>query len=112
MDKKLERILADIQKPARYIGGEPGSIMKQPDEMAVRWAFCFPDTYEIGMSHLGMKLLYGLLNAQPDVWCERVFAPWVDMEAAMRYDKSICTKGMRQFRCWAGKCGSTPSRAG
>ncbi len=84
MDKKLERILADIQKPARYIGGEPGSIMKNPDEMAVRWAFCFPDTYEIGMSHLGMKLLYGLLNTQPDVWCERVFAPWIDMEAAMR----------------------------
>lgn len=81
---RLEKILLKVQKPARYIGGELGQITKNKDEVDVRFAFCFPDTYEVGMSHLGMKILYSLLNAQKNVWCERVFAPWVDFEEEMR----------------------------
>ncbi|MEG2378360.1 MAG: TIGR03960 family B12-binding radical SAM protein, partial [Clostridia bacterium] len=73
-----------VQKPGRYTGGEYNEIIKNPDEVNVRFAFCFPDVYEIGMSHLGMRILYGVLNALPDVWCERVFAVWPDMEEAMR----------------------------
>ena len=86
MDQKtaLEQLILSVQKPGRYVGGEPGSIVKDKNEVSLRFAFCFPDTYEIGMSHLGMKILYGLLNAQPDIWCERVFAPWIDMEEKMR----------------------------
>lgn len=84
MFERLEKILPRVQKPAKYIGGEPGSIIKDKSKVSLRFAFCFPDTYEVGMSHLGMKILYGLLNNEPDVWCERVFAPWVDMEAEMR----------------------------
>ena len=84
INKELEQILLKVQKPARYTGGELNSVMKRKEEVAIRFAFCFPDTYEVGMSHLGMKLLYGLFNEQPDVWCERVFAPDVDMEALMR----------------------------
>lgn len=80
----LEELFERVQKPARYTGGELNSVMKRKEEAAIRFAFCFPDTYEVGMSHLGMKLLYGLFNEQPDVWCERVFAPDVDMEALMR----------------------------
>ena len=83
-DMKLERILSAVQKPGRYTGGEWNSVMKDKAAVDLRYAFCFPDTYEIGMSHLGLKILYGLANARPDVWCERVFAPWVDMEAQMR----------------------------
>ncbi len=84
MDKKLEKLLPRVQKPARYVGGEPGSVIKNKDETELRYAFCFPDSYEIGMSHLGMKILYAIANARPDTWCERVFAPWPDMEAVMR----------------------------
>ncbi len=83
----FEPLLAKVQKPGRYTGGEPGSIMKNPQEVLLRYAFCFPDTYEIGMSNLAMKILYSLANARADCWCERVFAPWVDMEAAMREAK-------------------------
>jgi radical SAM family uncharacterized protein len=81
---KLEPLLLQVQKPAQYIGGEIGSIRKDPESVSVRFAFCFPDTYEIGMSHLGMKILYSLTNAQPDYACERVFAPDTDMEQLMR----------------------------
>ena len=81
---KLEPLLLQVQKPAQYIGGEIGSIRKDPASVSVRFAFCFPDTYEIGMSHLGMKILYSLTNAQPDYACERVFAPDTDMEQLMR----------------------------
>ncbi len=81
---ELSRLLQKVQKPARYIGGELGAVVKQPSPAMVRFAFCFPDLYEVGMSHLGMKILYSLLNAEPDIWCERVFAPDVDMETAMR----------------------------
>ena len=79
-----KRILPSVQKPARYTGGEFNEIKKDLSEVRVRVAFCFPDTYEIGMSNLGMRILYGVMNGMDGVWCERVFAPWADMEAAMR----------------------------
>ncbi|MBQ6093614.1 MAG: B12-binding domain-containing radical SAM protein, partial [Clostridia bacterium] len=82
--KEVEKLLPLVQKPGRYTGGELNSIVKNKDEVALRYAFCFPDSYEIGMSHLGIKILYSVANARPDVWCERVFAPWHDMEAQMR----------------------------
>ena len=78
------RILPNVQKPARYVGGEWGEIRKNKEDVSVRVAFCFPDTYEIGMSNLGMRILYGVMNEMDGVWCERVFAPWGDMEAAIR----------------------------
>ena len=84
MTELLHRILPSVQKPARYIGGEYNEIKKDPTEVRVRVAFCFPDTYEIGMSNVGMRILYGVMNEMDGVWCERVFAPWGDMEAAMR----------------------------
>ncbi len=84
INKKIEKLLAKVQKPGRYVGGELNSVQKKPDEIDVRFAFCFPDIYEVGMSHLGMKILYSQLNTIPYVWCERVFAPWVDMEEQMR----------------------------
>ena len=84
MDKKLEKLLPTVQKPARYVGGELNSVMKNKNDVALRFAFCFPDSYEIGMSHLGLKILYAAANARDDTWCERVFAPWPDMEAVMR----------------------------
>ena len=80
----LQRILPTVQKPGRYIGGEFNEIKKDLESTRVRIAFCFPDTYEIGMSNVGMRILYGLFNEMDGVWCERVFAPWSDMEAAMR----------------------------
>ena len=73
-----------MQKPARYTGGEWGSVRKDPEKMRIRFAFCFPDTYEIGMSHLGMKILYHLLNEQEDIYCERAFAPWDDFEQQLK----------------------------
>lgn len=82
--KEVEKILQYVQKPARYVGGELNSVIKNPNEVDIRYAFCFPDIYEIGMSHLGMKILYGLVNEREDAWCERVFAPDVDMEEQMR----------------------------
>ena len=84
MDKRLERVLPRVQKPARYVGGEYNAVMKDKGEVDVRFAFCFPDTYEIGMSNLGMRILYGVMNEMPGVWCERVFTPWGDMEEALR----------------------------
>ena len=84
MKDKIRRILPTVQKPARYTGGEYNEIKKNLSDVRVRVAFCFPDTYEIGMSNLGMRILYGVLNNMDGVWCERVFAPWGDMEAAMR----------------------------
>ena len=84
MDKRLERILPRVQKPARYTGGEYNQIIKDPESVALRVAFCFPDTYEIGMSNLGMSILYHTMNSLPYVWCERVFAPWGDMYEEMK----------------------------
>lgn len=91
--KEVERILLRVQKPARYVGGEVNSVEKDLAQVDTRIAFCFPDTYEIGMSHLGMKILYSIANAREGVWCERVFAPWVDMEAIMR-EKNIELYGL------------------
>ena len=84
MDKRLERILPGVQKPARYTGGEYNEIIKDKADVRLRMAFCFPDVYEIGMSNLGMRILYGCINTEPDIWCERVFAPWGDMAEKMR----------------------------
>ncbi len=79
-----EKILRSVEKPARYTGGEWGQILKDKNAVEIRFAFCFPDTYEIGMSNLGVRILYDVLNSRDDTWCERVYAPWVDMEACMR----------------------------
>ncbi len=84
MTNLLQRILPTVQKPARYTGGEYNQIVKPLDQVEVRVAFCFPDTYELGMSNLGMRILYGIMNEMDGVWCERVFAPWGDMEEAMK----------------------------
>ncbi len=84
MTELLQRILPTVQKPARYTGGEYNEIKKNLKDVRVRVAFCFPDTYEIGMSNVGMRILYGVMNEIDGVWCERVFAPWGDMEEAMR----------------------------
>ena len=84
MTNKLQRILPNVQKPARYTGGEFNEIIKNKEDVRVRIAFCFPDTYEIGMSNVGMRILYGVMNEMDCVWCERVFSPWDDMEQQMR----------------------------
>ena len=84
MTQLKQRILPTVQKPARYTGGEWGQIKKDLKDVRVRVAFCFPDTYEIGMSNVGMRILYGVMNRMEGVWCERVFHPWGDMEDAMR----------------------------
>lgn len=81
---KIQQIALQAQKPARYVGGEYGSVIKDKSKIDVRFAFCFPDTYDVGMSHLGMKILYGLKNARENFWCERVFAPEKDFEKLMR----------------------------
>jgi radical SAM family uncharacterized protein len=82
--EKLDGLLMQVSKPVRYMGGEFGAVMKDPKAVAVRYAFLFPDVYEVGMSHLGMKILYHIINKREDAWCERVFSPWVDMEEVMR----------------------------
>ena len=82
-DPKLKEALSRVQKPGRYTGGEPGSVYKNKDEVDVRFAFCFPDTYEVGMSFLGEKILYELLNSHENWWCERAFMPWLDMKVEM-----------------------------
>ncbi|MBQ7625338.1 MAG: B12-binding domain-containing radical SAM protein, partial [Clostridia bacterium] len=84
MDEKLTACLERVKKPSRYTGGEYNSIIKDKSKVDLRFAFCFPDLYEIGMSHLGSKILYGLLNSMEGVWCERVYAPFTDMEEQMR----------------------------
>ncbi len=91
MNEKLKRVLSHVQKPGRYSGGEYGQVIKDKDAVKARWAFCFPDSYEIGMSNLGVRILYGVLNREDDVWCERVYAPWPDMEEKMKeYDIPLC----------------------
>lgn len=84
MLKELEKILSRVRKPARYSGGEFAQVIKDRSSVELRVAFCFPDVYEVGMSHLGMKILYGLYNSVDYCWCERCFAPWPDMEAELR----------------------------
>ena len=83
-EKRLEQLLLSVQKPGRYAGNEPNSVIKDKSSVDVRFAFCFPDTYEVGMSHLGIKILYSLFNSKEYIWCERVFAPWIDFEQVMR----------------------------
>lgn len=82
-----DEILLQIEKPARYIGGEVNSVMKDKERVDIRFAMCFPDVYEIGMSHLGIQIIYDMLNQFEDVWCERVYSPWVDLDALMRKEK-------------------------
>lgn len=84
MREDIRSFLLDVQKPGRYTGGETNSVYKDLDKVNMRVAFCFPDTYEIGMSNLGMRILCECFNKIDDVWCERVYAPWVDMEDEMR----------------------------
>ncbi len=84
MNRISDDILFKVEKPARYIGGELNSYNKDKNEVDIRFAFCFPDVYEVGMSHLGMRILYYILNEREDTFCERVFAPWTDMEKLMR----------------------------
>ena len=83
VNKDIEQILMKVQKPGRYVGGELNSVIKDKEKVDVRFAFCFPDVYEVGMSHLGMKILYSLINERENYWCERVFAPELDMEEQM-----------------------------
>ena len=82
--EKAFKYLKNVQKPGRYIGGEPGSIIKDKKNVKASFAFCFPDAYEIGMSNLGMKILYSCLNNSDDMCCERVYAPWPDMGKLMK----------------------------
>ena len=82
-----DEILMKIDKPARYIGNELNSVKKNKDEVAVRFVMCFPDVYEIGMSHLGIQILYDMFNKREDVWCERVYSPWPDLHAIMKEQK-------------------------
>ena len=82
-----DEILLKIEKPARYIGGEVNSVMKDKKEVDIRFAMCFPDVYEIGMSHLGIQILYDMFNQRKDVWCERVYSPWIDLDKIMREEK-------------------------
>lgn len=91
-----DKILSGVMKPTRYTGGELNAVIKNADEVDIRFGFCFPDVYEIAMSHLGLKIIYHALNTRPDTWCERVFAPWVDMEEKMR------EHGMRLFALESG----------
>ena len=94
MHESLKAALAAVQKPGRYTGGEPGCVYKDKSALSLRFAFCFPDTYEVGMSFLGMKILYEILNDRPDIWCERCFMPWVDMKSEMekaRYP-AVCAR--------------------
>ena len=84
MNKISDDILCKVEKPARYVGGELNQVIKNPSEVDIRFAFCFPDVYEVGMSHLGTRILYHTINERPDTYCERTFAPWPDMEALMR----------------------------
>jgi len=99
-----DEILMKVEKPARYIGNEVNSVMKDPGKVDVRFAMCFPDVYEIGMSHLGIQILYDMLNQFEDVWCERVYSPWVDLDAIMREEK-IPLYGPSQAYCRSG-CGA------
>ncbi len=98
IDKDLERILRRVEKPARYIGGEVNIVRKDPAEVKTRMAFAFPDTYEIGMSYLGLQILYNILNRNPDIYCERVFAPAPDMEALMRGEENAAGRAQEPAR--------------
>ena len=87
LSRKIDALLDTVEKPARYIGGEMNAVVKDWDSVPVHYAFCFPDVYEVGMSHLGMKILYAAMNQQSDMLCERAFMPWVDMIDLMKQEK-------------------------
>ena len=112
MDQRLERILPRVQKPARYVGGEYNQILKNKRDVHLRMAFCFPDIYEIGMSNIGMRILYHTINQMPGVWCERVFAPWGDMDAEMRETRMRRKHGRRQDGRLHAACGDDRQRHG
>ncbi len=87
MERKLalsDSILLSVEKPARYTGGEINSVMKDKSKVDIRFAMCFPDLYEIGMSHLGIQIIYSMLNEREDIWCERVYSPWKDLHDIMK----------------------------
>ena len=88
-----DEILMTIEKPARYIGGEVNSVMKEADDVDIRFLMCFPDVYEVGMSHLGIQILYDMLNKREDTWCERAYSPWPDLDKVMR-EKNIKLFGL------------------
>ncbi|MCI8854695.1 MAG: B12-binding domain-containing radical SAM protein, partial [Lachnospiraceae bacterium] len=79
-----DEILLKVEKPARYLGNEINRVMKNANQVEIRFAMCFPDVYEIGMSHLGIQILYDLFNRREDTWCERVYSPWVDLDRILR----------------------------
>ena len=87
--KEVEKILLKVQKPGRYTGGELNCVIKDKEKVDLRFAFCFPDTYEIGMSHLGSRILYNVLNSREDTICERAFAPWPDMEEQLKKEAKM-----------------------
>ena len=93
MNPELEKVLLKVQKPGRYAGGESNRVVKDQEQVDVRFAFCFPDVYEVGMSHLGMKILYGLFNEMDGVWCERVFAPYFRIFAEIIQGEAIPVGG-------------------
>ena len=82
-----DEILNKVEKPARYVGGDLNTIMKEKDRVALRFAMCFPDVYDIGMGNLGMQILYDQFNRREDVWCERVYSPWPDLDRVLREEK-------------------------
>ena len=91
ISKEVQKILPLVQKPGRYTGGELNSVVKDKNKVDLRYAFCFPDSYEIGMSNLGIRILYGVLNEESDVWCERAYTPWVDMQEQMlKHNLPLC----------------------
>ncbi|MDD7048318.1 MAG: B12-binding domain-containing radical SAM protein, partial [Lachnospiraceae bacterium] len=79
-----DEVLLQLDKPERYIGNEWNSVMKDPSSVDIRFAMCFPDVYEIGMSHLGIQILYDMFNRREDIWCERVYSPWTDLDRILR----------------------------
>ena len=85
-----DEILMKVDKAARYIGGEVNSVMKDKNDVDIRFAMCFPDVYEIGMSHLGVQILYDMFNKMEDVWCERVYSPWPDLHKIMKEEHIPC----------------------
>ena len=82
-----DEVLLSVEKPARYIGGEINMVKKDPSKVDIRFCMCFPDVYEIGMSHLGIQILYDMFNTREDIYCERVYSPWVDLDKIMREQK-------------------------
>ena len=111
---KIDSLLDLVQKPARYMGGEMNAVLKDPDAVAIRYAFAFPDVYEVGMSHLGSRILYDIINKREDALCERVFMPWVDMADLMRKEQvplfSLETRSpVRGFDYLYSPCHAAPS---